>query len=360
MRVACVSIPNLAVQLTVIDSPKFRGRPIVIGGSPFDGGPVFDASPEAWTCGIKVGMPLRQAYSLCPEALFFPSNEARFEDTFSRVLGILDNFSPIVERETLGLAYIDITGVQDELEIARRISKAISTGSGLTASLGISSGKFFSNVAAVSSGPEDPIFVSSGREKEFIAPFSTEFLPCLLETRERLKLFGIKKICQLANFSGDVLIAQFGADGKKMHELATGIDQSLLVPRKKPVFVESSVDLYPPASSYFQVIKPCEILLGNLVTRMKTQGKLCYEVMISLAFESGPSLEKKLSLKDATSSPFLVMSRITAWLESTELSASVTGVELKLFLCAEVGKNLSLWQGERETSEMTSRNSPEN
>ena len=348
MRVACVSIANLAVQLTAIENPELRGKPIIIGGSPFDGRPVFDASPEALTCGIRMGMPLRQAYSLCPEALFFPANEVKYEDTFGRVLDILDNFSPIVERERLGAAYLDLTGIVSEQETARRISKAVLTGTGPTASIGVSSGKFFSHVAAVSSGPEDPVFVSSRSEREFIAPFSVEFLPCLPETRERLKLFGIKKIGQLASFSRDVLIAQFGADGTKMYELATGIDQSLLVPRKKPVFVERSVELYPPADSCFEVVKSCEILLGNLFTRMKTQGKLCREAALSLAFESGLPLEKKLPFKEATSSESLIMSRITAWLESTKLPASVTGVELKLFLCAETGKNLSLWQSDRD------------
>ena len=71
MGVACVHIANLALQVALIENPHLDEQPVVIGGSPFDDGSVFDVSPEAMAYGIKIGMTLRKAYSLCPGPSFF-------------------------------------------------------------------------------------------------------------------------------------------------------------------------------------------------------------------------------------------------------------------------------------------------
>ena len=94
MRVACVHIAGLAAQAAVIDNPQLRGQPVIIGGSRLDDAPVRDASPEAIACGLNVGMRLRQAYSLCPQAVFLPRNEYLCKALFEAVLDILDGFSP--------------------------------------------------------------------------------------------------------------------------------------------------------------------------------------------------------------------------------------------------------------------------
>jgi DNA polymerase IV len=54
--------------------PELVGKPVVIGGSgdPKKRGGVATASYEARKFVIQSAMPLRTAYSLCPEAVFLP------------------------------------------------------------------------------------------------------------------------------------------------------------------------------------------------------------------------------------------------------------------------------------------------
>ena len=65
MRVGCFFFPHFPVQVEAREDATLTGRPIIIGGLPYERKAVYDASQEALDCGIRSGMPLREAYALC-------------------------------------------------------------------------------------------------------------------------------------------------------------------------------------------------------------------------------------------------------------------------------------------------------
>jgi len=343
MRVGCVLIGNFAVQLARRDDPQLRDRPIVIGGFASEGKAVVDASPEAAARGVKAGMSYREAVSLCPEAIFIQSDEARYEQVFEEVLSILDGFSPAVEATGLGCAYFDVTGIRNEHELAHGIGSRMSRETGLSASVGISSGKFFSWLAAFSARAEAPVIIPAGKEKEFVAPFSITTLPCSERTKNRLKLLGIRMIGELTRFSHSALTAHFGKEGSIMYELAWGIDHGPVVPRKKPEVISGTAEFDPPAASYLEVLTACEQILKKLIPQVTARRKICREIRVRLRLPSGLAQEKRLLLKDATSVRQSLVVRLQAWLEGTTFPEPVAGLELSLLLEPESGRRLSLW-----------------
>lgn len=351
MRIACILVHNLPVQMAIATDVTLCGQPLVIGGLPFEGKAVADASPEAMACGIKPGMPLHEAYALCPEAKFLPLHERKYGEAFEEVAAILEKFSPVVDVESLDRAYIDISGVQNEGNLSREILASVSAKTGLSACLGLSGGKFFSRIAAFTSGTGVPVIIPQGREKDFVVPFSVEFLPCTEETKERLNLLGIRFIGHLIQYTKEALVAQFGTDGVVMHELAQGIDRSPLVPRAKPEIVTETVEFDSPAASFVEILQTCEVILERLLNNMDAQGKLCQEVLIRLAFVSGVSEERRLPLKEPTNSSAVVMSRLQTWLETIGFPAPVVEVHLSLSLTREHGKKLSLWPDQKRVKQ---------
>jgi DNA polymerase-4 len=288
-------------------------------------------------------MSCREAASLCPEAIFIQSDEARYEQVFEEVLFILDDFSPAVEAAELGCAYLDVTGVGNEEELAHGIGSRMSRETGLSASVGISGGKFSSWLAAFSARAEAPVIIPAGKEKEFVAPFSVTMLPCLDKTKDRLKLLGIRIIGELARFSLDAMAAHFGKEGSTMYELAHGIDHSPIVPRKKPEAICGTAELDPPATTYLEMLAACEQILENLLPRVRARGKVCREIRVRLRLPSGLTREKRLPLKEATSVRQSLAIRLRAWLEGTTFPEPVTGLELSLLLEPDTGRRLSFW-----------------
>ena len=55
------------------DEPGYRGKPIVVGGSPAQRGAVAAASYEARQFGIHSAMPSRTAYQKCTERNLRPA-----------------------------------------------------------------------------------------------------------------------------------------------------------------------------------------------------------------------------------------------------------------------------------------------
>ncbi len=348
MRIACVFIHHLAVQIALNEEPGLRGRPLIIGGLPFEVKPVLDASFEAIACGVKRGMPLREARSLCPEAVFLMPDKEAYRKAFEKVLQVLDTFSPVVEVEKPGCAYIDVTGVGNEQELASELISSVSTGASLKGNVGITNCKFFSLAAALISKPEMLTIVPSGNEEKFIRPFSIDFLDCKTEIKERLRLLGIRFIGQLSEFTLEALVAQFGDNGLRLYQLAHGIDLSPLIPRKREDIITVSADLEAPATLESQLLDACREILEEPVQTMRARGKVCREVQVEITYESGNSETKRLTLKEHTSQVKVILDRIRSWLESGAFSAPVTQITLSLWLTSDKGMKPSFWSEQNE------------
>ena len=166
MRIACVLIPRFPVAVERQRDSALCSRPVVIGETPDQQKAVLDCSPEAEAQGVLVGMPLRQALTLCRESLFLPPHPALYRDIFESVLEALEGFSPEVEESALGRAYLNVAGLaphyEGELDMGERMIRSLRDATGLVASAGIAEGKFVAWAAAVTSEPGQVCTVPAG------------------------------------------------------------------------------------------------------------------------------------------------------------------------------------------------------
>src|SRR5271154_4365770 len=88
----------------LLDS-RLRHRPIAVGG-----GVVLAASYEARAFGVGAGMPAWRARQLCPGLRFVTGHFREYQRLGDQVMGVLEDFTPLVERISIDEAFLDVVG----------------------------------------------------------------------------------------------------------------------------------------------------------------------------------------------------------------------------------------------------------
>src|SRR5512140_1363831 len=97
------------VSVEELFDPSLKGKPVVVGGKADQRGVVSAASYAARKFGVHSAMPLRTAYSLCPQAIFVEGHPHRYREYSQKVHEVLKSFTPDVEMASIDEAYLDLT-----------------------------------------------------------------------------------------------------------------------------------------------------------------------------------------------------------------------------------------------------------
>ncbi|NGY04700.1 DNA polymerase IV [Solimonas terrae] len=211
------------------DDPALRGRPVVVAWRGTRS-VVCAASYEARVFGVRSAMPAVRAERLCPEAVFVPPDFTRYRAVSRAVREIFLSHTDLVEPLSLDEAYLDVSENKQALasatEVAQRIRSQIREQLQLTASAGVAPNKFLAKIASDWNKP-DGLFVIRPRDVlAFLAPLPVGRLPGVGKVMgERLAGLGIDTVGQLRAFSVLELETRFGRYGRRLAELAQGIDE---------------------------------------------------------------------------------------------------------------------------------------
>jgi DNA polymerase-4 len=216
------------------DDPQLRGRPVVVAWRG-NRSVVCAASYEARRFGVRSAMPAVRAERLCPEGIFVPPDFVRYRAVSRQVREIFKLHTDLIEPLSLDEAYLDVTenktGVATATRVARAIRAQIREELNLTASAGVAPNKFLAKIASDWRKP-DGLFVIQPEEVDtFLPPLPVGRLPGVGKVTEaRLEELGIRTVGDLRAHPFDELDARFGRHGKRLYELARGIDQNPVVP----------------------------------------------------------------------------------------------------------------------------------
>lgn len=218
--------------------PSLNGRPVVVGGTPYQRGVVAGCSREARRYGIHSAMPLRQAYELCPQAVFLHPNFTHYAEYSERVSELLENFVPVMEKASIDEFYLDISGcgrvIGSEESWSVRVKHTILGELHLPLTYGIARNKLVAKVATNVGKKAGDLRVPDGREAEFLSPHPVRIMPGVGEVMERdLLNMGIPFIGSIAALSQRLFTNMYGQVGRTLHEHSRGIDFSPVLPYRR-------------------------------------------------------------------------------------------------------------------------------
>lgn len=229
------------------DDPALRGRPVVVAWRGARS-VVCAASYEARRFGVRSAMPAVRAEQLCPQAVFVPPDFTRYRAVSRQVRAILLEHTPLVEPLSLDEAYLDVTenrqGLASATAVARRIREQIREATALTASAGVAPAKFLAKIASDWRKPDGLFVIRPDEVEAFLTPLPVARLPGVGKVMQgRLAALGVHTVGDLRTHAVDELERLFGRYGRRLHELARGIDRGSVQP-DRPTQSLSSEDTF--------------------------------------------------------------------------------------------------------------------
>lgn len=216
------------------DEPAWRGRPVIVAWRGRRS-VVCAASYEAREFGVRSAMPASRAERLCPDAVFTPPDFPRYRAVSTQIRAIFRRYTDLVEPLSLDEAYLDVThnkpGLATATAVAKQIRAEIRAELALNASAGVAPNKFLAKIASDWRKPNGLFVIQPHEVQDFLAPLAVRKLPGVGgATESALATLGVATVADLRALPLAALNARFGKQGRRLYELARGIDERAVCP----------------------------------------------------------------------------------------------------------------------------------
>jgi DNA polymerase-4 len=211
------------------DFPEYRGKPLIVGGSPEGRGVVAAASYEVRKYGVHSAMPAAKAIRLCPQAIFVKPRFEVYRKVSEQIREIFFEYTDLVEPLSLDEAYLDVTENHINLPsatlIAKKIRERIKDKTRLTASAGVAHNKFLAKVASDLNKPNGLAVILPEDAEDFLEKLEIgEFFGIGEATESKMKSLDIHTGKDLKEWSEIDLVNEFGKTGRYYYRIVRGID----------------------------------------------------------------------------------------------------------------------------------------
>ncbi|MGO4726444.1 MULTISPECIES: DNA polymerase IV [unclassified Inquilinus] len=300
--------------------PSLRGKPIAVGG-----GVVLAASYEAKAFGVRGGMPGRQARLLCPHLIFVDGQFREYQRLGDAAIGVLGDFTPLVERISIDEAFADVAGCTHlfgpPAEIAAAIRRRVRAELGLPISVGVARTKHLAKIASQVAKPDGLMVVDPAAELAFLHDLPVELMwgvgPV---TKARLAETGVRTIGQLAQAPGGSLERLLGrAAGEKLAALAWNRDPREIRThrRAQSAGAQSALGRKPAEERVF--VPTLRHLADRVATRLRAKSRPGRTVTVRVRFADLRSVTRSITL-DAPISATTILAEIAEELVRTVLA----------------------------------------
>ncbi|WP_445157847.1 DNA polymerase IV [Halomonas sp. E14] len=254
------------------DNPALREVPLAIGGSVEGRGVIATCNYPARAFGIHSAMPTARALRLCPQLTLLRGDFERYREASRQIQAIFHELTPWVEPLSLDEAFLDVTEVArfsgSATWMARWLKEECLRRVGITVSVGAAPSKFLAKIASDWEKPDGLTVIAPSQVDEFVQALPVTKLPGVgPATAKRLQAMAIATCDELQRVPLEYLLQEFGKYGKRLYELARGIDD-------RPVRIErerKSVSVETTFATDLPDLDHCHRELAPLCERLEAR-----------------------------------------------------------------------------------------
>jgi DNA polymerase-4 len=305
------------------DNPDLRGKPVVVGGNPHSRGVVSTCSYEARKFGIHSAMPARQAYKLCPHAIFVRPRFSAYKEVSRQIRDIFHEYTDLVEPLSLDEAFLDVTdnkkGIASATRIACDIKNRICRVTGLTASAGVSYNKFLAKVASDMNKPNGLTVVPPGQGEQFVAVLPIrKFFGVGAVTEQKMLSLGIKTGGDLRKWTEEELTRHFGKAGAHYYNIARGLDERPVEPSRIRKSLGKEVTLGQDIDDIRQMLEILEKLTERVAEQLQRYGEKGCTITVKVKYHDFRLVTRSVSLQHPVNSAQEIMEEVPGLLRKTD------------------------------------------
>ena len=270
------------------DNPALRSAPLIIGGA--RRGVVSTCCYIARTFGVRSAMPMFKALELCPGATVVKPDMAKYANVGRQIRALMLELTPLVEPLSIDEAFLDLAGTQrlhdasPALSLAR-LARRIETEIGVSVSVGLSYCKFLAKVASDFDKPRGFAIIGRAEAQSFLRTRPVSLIWGVGKAaQKRLARDGVTRIGDLQDRGEASLMRNFGAEGRRLHQLSMGVDARAVSPRRETKSVSAETTFDEDIADRARLERELFTLCEKVHRRLRSQG--CCTAGVSLKLKT--------------------------------------------------------------------------
>jgi len=293
-----------------LDDSSLRGRPVIVGGLG-PRGVVSTASYEARAFGIHSAMPMAVARKRCPGGVYLSPRFARYKEISDLVRAILRRYSPVIETVSLDEAFFDLsrhgTDFAAAATVAREIKERVRTETKLTSSVGVAPNRFLAKLASELDKPDGFLVIEPDCVREILDPLPIDQLWGVGRvTERRLSGLGLLRVKDLRLAPIELLVREFGSTGRRLQQLASGIDETPLQGHAKSKSISREVTFPFDVSDPAEIEAEVRTLAQAVARQLRDEAFVCRTVRIKVRYPDFRTVSRQARLGSGTDSVHLI------------------------------------------------------
>jgi len=288
--------------------PKLRNKPVAIVNRVAKHSTIIAASIEAKALGIKVGMRIEEAKSLCPKIIFAETEPSKYVYVHNKLKSILASYSPSILMKSIDEGLVDLSYASAEIrnmtpvelgnEIKERLRKEV--GSYMKCNVGFSYNRFLAKLAGELNKPDGLDCITKDNIREVFSHLKLTDLPGInVRMQKRLKTFGINTPLEFLDAKESALrVLIFNSvEGTKWYYRLRGVETDI---REESTKTVGRQFVLPPNSKIEDTKMRLAHLCEDVGFRLRKQGLFARGIYVFTSFsmaEGGGSIHKNMLLK---------------------------------------------------------------
>lgn len=289
-------VPSFYAEIERLRDPRLRDRAVLVGGDPRKKGKVQSASLEAESAGVRVGMEVRRALELCPQARAVRTDMAHYREVSGSLRACFRMDAQAIEPLGLESAFIQPSRGNDS--DADRLLESVRDTLGLPLRIGVAGIKFLARLAAEDLGREGVFRIRPGSESDFLRPLPVSRLPGVgPRTVSTLLEIGVECVGDLLRVGDSEMESRLGNHGLRILEFARGEDDSAVQGRPTRQSLSREITFEQSESDRGVMDEQIERLSREITLRLDREGWIGHRVSLRVSFEGGGTSTRSRTLR---------------------------------------------------------------